>query len=88
MRTVNALIVALSLAMPCAAVAETFQLWLEMFDETRDTTVCKYLSGMGRAEVAEYSGRYFCPRVACEVPAGDNAATANNCPPADASPVA
>lgn len=87
MRTLNALIVALSLAIPCVAAAETFQLWMEMFDETRDTTICKYRSGMGTDEVAEYPGRYLCKRVTCEVPPAERDARADNCAPPTTAPV-
>ncbi len=87
MKIVNALIVALFLAIPCVAAAETFQLWMEMFDETRDTTICKYHSRTGSDEVAEYPGRYLCKRVTCEVPPVERDARADNCKPAATAPV-
>ena len=69
MKTMRVLALAALLSAPGLALADTYQLWLEQFDEGRGITVCKYRSGLGDDEVAEYAGRYLCPRVACRVPA-------------------
>ena len=88
MRIVSALIVALSLAVPGMACADTYQLWLEQFDESRGTTICKYRSGMGDYEVAEYSGYHLCPRVACASPAKDNSSKpVSTCPQGEPLPL-
>lgn len=88
MKIVNTLIVTAVVTLPCVAGAETFQLWLEIFDEARDTTICKYHSSLGKNQETEYSGRYFCPRVACEIPPTDDSTLADSdCVPAEAAPV-
>lgn len=88
MKIASTLLIAAVVAMPGVAVAETYQLWLEMFDETRGTTVCKYRSRLGKNEVTEYAGRYLCPRVACEIPPVESAKVADNdCVPMAALPV-
>ena len=68
MKIFYASIVAFFLAVPRAAVAETWQLWLEIFDEDRGTTLCKYRTDSGQYEVTEHSGYHLCPRVACLSP--------------------
>ena len=40
-----------------------YQIAIEMFDESRNTTVCTYRSRAGEFKVVERDGRYFCPRV-------------------------
>ena len=88
MKFANALIVAACVMIPGVVGAETYQLWLEMFDEARDTTICKYRSGLGNDEVTEYAGRHLCPRVACEIPPREASRIADrDCAPADALPL-
>lgn len=88
MKISSTLIVTAIVTLPCAAGAETFQLWLEIFDEARNTTVCKYYSGNGKSQVQEYSGRYLCPRVACKIPPAETPAVANSdCLPVKATPL-
>jgi hypothetical protein len=82
------LLIAACLMVPGIAVADTYQLWLEIFDEGRATTVCKYRSNLGKQGEAEYPGRHLCPRVACKIPPAEHHATATiNCSPAAVTPV-
>lgn len=68
---------------PGLAAADTYQLWLEVFDESRETTICKYRSGMGKDGITEYSGRWLCPRVACEIPPEKDRSATARCLPVD-----
>lgn len=88
MKIASTLFVTAFVTMPCVAGAETFQLWLELFDESRDTTICKYRSGLGNDEVTEYSGRYLCPRVACVIPPTEGTPVVDTeCVPGEALPL-
>lgn len=83
MKTVSVLFAFACLAMPGVTVADTYQLWLEQFDEGTQTTICKYHSGVGEMEVAEFAGRFLCPRVACRVPSANDDALSEDCVPAE-----
>jgi len=62
-RKLTVSLAALCVAGPCLAAAETYQICLEIFDESRETTVCTYRSRAGQFKIIEHGGRYFCPRV-------------------------
>lgn len=63
MDTILVLIVSLGMAEPDGVPGEAYQLWLEVFDESRRETVCAYHSKAGNYKVTKYFGRYLCPRV-------------------------
>lgn len=79
MKHASAIVVAAFLAAPAIALADTYQLWLEVFDESRGTTTCKYRSSLGKDGVTEHSGRYLCPRVACRIPPPEDRQAADEC---------
>ena len=77
------LILLLLLGVSHLAAADTYQLWLERFDETTGMTVCLYRSDAGKDAMSEYVGRYLCPRVACTVPPTDDRQEPPDCAPRD-----
>ena len=79
MQVERLLVLAALLAAAPVAVADTYQLWLERFDEASGTTVCKYRSGGGKDAMSQHEGRYLCPRVACSVPPPDNGRDGRDC---------
>lgn len=51
------------LALSCLADHGDSQLLWEVFDRSRQTTVCTYHSQAGELEVSELPGHVLCPRV-------------------------
>lgn len=78
MNKLNAFITALCASFWCPSDADVaYQIAIEMFDESRDTTVCTYRSRAGDFKVVERDGPYFCPRVlrAADTNSDDDAAS-------------
>lgn len=63
MRVLFAAIGAVCLALPCLAAHGDHQLLWEVFDRSRQTTVCTYHSTSGELQVSELDGHVLCPRV-------------------------